>query len=260
MKKTQDVFFKEEEVGTLPSGTAEYFGTAITALRRDRIAFAALIQNEYGELSHAVALPPLNGVSKLTFENLPSLEGVQPIRPEDFFRAAQSSSYEIKALNWLLKASRYLTKSVLFSFLDPDGSASIGFGTPATFTVGKSQEHELQKRIDETYSLIELRSAQTAGEFNAALEAFALANTGLTTTLKRLDWLMQRHLNGDATLDEADFAEQVAGLQIKLIGFNADAITSVQAWQFAKSKLDRMLLNGYYHDLEVAIPEENKKI
>ncbi len=259
MRKTQANLAKEEEVGTLPTGTAEYFGATIAMLEQDQIAIDKLVKNEYAELAQAVALPPLNGISELAPLSIPDLSSVKPIHAGDFFREVQEKSYEIKTLNALLKASKSLTKDVIFGFLDPEG-VGLGFGTASSIRVSKSREHEVKKKIDETYSLMELVSAEVASEYNAALSTYGVARKGLTTVEKRLSWLMKRHLNGDPSLDQQDFIDQLIDLQLRILDFSADQWTGLQAYLMARSKLERLRLQGFYQDLEGSIPEDPEKL
>ena len=256
MKATQAHLVIEEQAGTLPTGSAEYFGTSITLLERDRITLSTLIKNEYAQLDHAVALPPLNGISELKPINFPSLEKIQPLQAQDFYKDAQAHSYELKTLKHLLDASRFQTKEVWFKWLDPSGDGSLGFGTASSFRIAQSKEEEVRKKITETGSLIELKSAQIASEYNAALKSYANALEGISVTQKQLEWLRLRHISGDNTLDETAYVNQLMDLEFKMTGFQADRLTSIQGLMMSRAKLERLLLQGYYKDLEEGLPED----
>jgi hypothetical protein len=260
MRQTQQALAKEEEVGLLPTGTADYFGTTVRALEQDRTRMAALIRTQYGDLAHSVALPPMNGIAGLGTVEFPPLDSEAPIRGEDFFREAQSRSFEVRAINALVKAAKYLEGEVIFSFLDPEGSGGIGFGTPAALRVSKSRQAELMKKGDELYSLIEQKSAQIAIEYNTSIESYQITSSGLRSVQRRLDWLMKRHLTGDGTLDDNEFVDSLIDLQFKILELKAEQLSSSQTWLAARSKLDRVLLRGFYRDLEGAVPEDPEKI
>lgn len=260
MRQTQQALAKEEEVGLLPTGTADYFGTTVRALEQDRTRMAALIRTQYGDLAHSVALPPMNGISQLGAIEFPSLDSEAPIRGEDFFREAQARSFEVKAVNALVKAASYLEGEVIFSFLDPEGSGGLGFGTPAALRVSKSRQAELMKKADELYSLVEQKSAQIAIEYNTSIDSYRLASSSLRSVQRRLDWLMNRHLTGDGTLDDNEFVDSLIDLQFKILELKAEQLSSSQTWIAAKSKLDRILLKGFYRDLEGATPQDPEKV
>lgn len=256
MTRTQATLRQEEKVGTLPNGSADFFGISIAQMERDRIAFDTLIKSEYLQLSQAVALPPLNGVSGLTPLNVPDLEAIQPLQAEDFFRDAQEKSYELKAFKFLLDAAQYQKKDVFFQFLNPDGNGSIGFGTAASFRIAKSKENELLKKRDETFGLIEQKSGQVANEFNAALKNYAVSQDGIASTERRIEWLRLRHISGDQTLNEGDFISDLIALQFKLLELNADRLSSIYGLMMSRAKLDRLLLDGFYKGLEDCMPED----
>ena len=49
MTRTQENLKNEEAVGTVPTGSADYYGTSIAALERDRTNLDVLVRNEYAE-------------------------------------------------------------------------------------------------------------------------------------------------------------------------------------------------------------------
>jgi len=259
MKQTQEGLRREEAVGTVPGGAADYFGTSVALLERDRINFETLIRTQYGQLSQATALPPIQGIAGLVPVAFPPLDNIQPIDPADFYKDAQNKSYEVKSLNFLLQAAKYAKSEIYFSFFDMEGTNGIGFGTPYQIKVAKSQQNEIKKKTDETLSLIELKSSLVTMEYNQALESYRLATSSLKSTEKRLKWVIDRHLQGDGTIDENEFVDQIIDLQYKIMSFAADQATSIQVWLMAKAKINRLLLAGYYSDLEAALPEEPKK-
>lgn len=260
MKSIQGGLLKEEEVGTLPTGTADFFGTSIALIERDQIMLGRLVKDQYSELAQAVALSPSKGISGLASITVPDLLKIKPISPDEYVRAAQMRSFEIKTLQALLKASSSMEKEMLFSFLDPEGSGAIGFGTVSSVRVSKSQQNELRKRIDETYSSLELKCATVASEYNAALDAYKVAAESLEATERRITWLIARHLNGDDLLDEDEFVDQLVDLQFKAVGFASDKASGTQAWLIAQSKLQRLLLAGFYKELEAALPQDKEKL
>ncbi len=259
MKKIQETLKKEEEVGTLQSGTSDYFGTSIAILERDKNNFEGLVNIEYGQLAHATALPPLNGIKGLAPMDFLFPENVPPISPEDFFMEAKDKSYEIKSLGFLLNAAKYSEIEVYFDFLDVEGTSGIGFGTPYQIMVSKSKQNEIKMKIEESKSIIELQSSIVATEFNQALENHQLASLGINSSRERVNWIVHRILQGESTVDENELIDQLVDTQYKVIGFIADQATSAQAFLIAKSKMNRLLLKEYYSDLEAALPEEPKK-
>ena len=259
MKQTQEGLRREEAVGTVPEGAADYFGTSIALMERDRINFETLVRIQYGQLAQGTALPPIEGIAGLVPVVFPPLDNEKPIDPADFYKDAQDKSYEVKSLNFLLQAAKYAKQEIYFSFFDMEGNNGIGFGTPYQIRVAKSQQNEIKKKTDETLSLIELKSSLVTTEYNQALESYRVATSSLRSTEKRLKWIIDRHLQGDGKMDENEFVDQLIDLQYKIISFAADQATSIQVWLMAKSKVNRLLLAGYYSDLEAALPDEPRE-
>lgn len=256
MKQIQESINQSEKVGTVLKGTAEYFGTSISVLERDRINFEALIKIQYAQLAQASALSPINGISGLVPVSVPDLSTMEVIDPSAFFKVAQEKSYELKSLGFLLKAAKSSQKEIYFNFFDLEGSNGIGFGTRSQILVSKSQQEEISKKTDETRSLIELQSSMVANEYNLAIESYQLAKSNKKISEKRLNWLISRLLQGDGSIDSEDFVNELTEIQYKIIGFTSDEATSTQMWLMAKAKLNRLVLKGFYSDLEAALPEE----
>ncbi|MBC7539418.1 MAG: TolC family protein [Bacteriovorax sp.] len=256
MKQIQDTIKQSEKVGTVTQGTADYFGLNIGILERDKINFEALIKIQYAQLAEASALSPINGIAGLIAISVPDLSGMDALDPSTFFKEAQDYSYELKSLGFLLKAAKTSQKEIYFNFFDLEGNNGIGFGTHSQILVSKSQQEEISKKIDETKSLIELQSSMVANEYNQALDSYQLAESNKNTSLKRFNWLISRLLQGDGAIDSEEFVNELTDIQNKIIGFTADEATSAQMWLMAKSKLNRLMLKGYYSDLEAALPDE----
>ncbi len=256
LKTLQKGMAVKETTGSLPTGTSDYFASSIAPFEKDKLSLQTLIKMEYSFLSQAVALPASNAINSLAPIPMPDLSKIIPVDGRDFFRDAQLKSYEAKALNYLVEATKYAQGEIWFSFMDVEGNGGLGFGTPNQILINKSEQSNLRKKVEEMYSLIESRSVDVAAEHNQALDNYRIATNGFNQISKRTAWLINRHLNGDVSLNENDFVDQLVDLQVKLIGFAADQVTATQVWLTSKSKLDRLLLNGFYDDLEAALPED----
>jgi hypothetical protein len=257
MEKTKQNLLTEEHAGVLYNGGADFYETSIVKVRKDRISLENLVKTEYAELSQAVGLTAIGGITKLAAIPAPSLDGVAPIDAKDFYQKAQDRSYEVKALTYLIHSTRYEKPDVFFQFLNPEGNGSIGFGTANSFHVVQSKEAELRIRRNEVISSIEVKSVSLASEFNAALLTYAEAKKGQAATEKRLEWLRQRHITGDATLDEGDYVRELTELQSKILEYKLDNFSSGHVLLMSRAKFDRLVLHGFYRNLEDAVPASN---
>ncbi|MFA6239130.1 MAG: hypothetical protein WC635_17455 [Bacteriovorax sp.] len=255
MKQIQESIRQSENVGTVVKGTAEYFGTSIANLEKDKLNLEVLVKIQFAQLAHATNLSPINGISGLVPVLTPDLSSLEVADPSAFYKEAQEKSYELKSLDYLLKAAKTSQKEIYFNFFDLEGSSGIGFGTRSQILVSKSQQEEIIKKSEETESLIELQASVVANEYNLALDSYQLAKSNKKLSEKRLNWLISRLLQGDDSIDSEEFVNELTDIQYKILGFAADEATSTQMWLTAKAKLNRLVLKGFYSDLEAALPE-----
>lgn len=254
LKKIYNAILVKEQNAGLPKGSADIFTTVIVELSQDLEQLRFLLAQQYGAIAHAVALPPINGISGLASVNLPDLSATNSIQAKDIYVEGQAKSYEIAAVENLIRAARNSTKERAFGFLDPSSSRSIGFGYPALIQVGKSQETELRKRRDEFFSLIEKRSIEVAADYNSSLRAFNLGSSGLRSSQSYMKLLLRELQTGEELLDRPEFLNLIIETSRKVLRFRSNLISSQYSFMIAKSKLDRLTLNGYYQNLEAGIP------
>ena len=252
------ILVKEQNAG-LPRGSADLFNTVIVELAQDLEQLRFLLKQEFASLSHAVALPPVNGIAGLDSILFPDLDQVQPIKPETIYLDAQARSLEIAALEYLVKASENSTNERAFGWLDPTSDKNIGFGYPASLQVGKSQEAELRKKQQQVFSLIAQRSVEVTSDYNAALRGFSLSASGLKSSRSYLSRLLRELQSGEELLDRPEFLNLVIETSRKVLKFRSNELASRYSFMIAKSKIDRLLLDGFYKNLEVGIPQINEE-
>ena len=256
LQSVQVALKQEELAGTVPTGTAEYFGVAVARLDQDRIAYENYLAGGLASLAQGVALSPNPGSFSLRPTELPDLSAVAMVSATEFQGAAQSRAPEIATLQSLLKAAQLDTKETTFAWLDPSGNQSLNFGLGSQISIGKSHQAEIQERLIETTSLVTKRSVNVAYEYNSAISTYRVSAGAVKAVQNRITWLMQRHLGGDAGLGETEFVEQLNDLQGQLLGFKEDLLSAQHDWLIAKSKLDRLLLTGFYAGLGDGVPGE----
>lgn len=256
LKAIHEMVIKRERYGQMPQGSSERFSLSVLEVEQDLEQMDLLLAQEFTSLSHGVALPPAKGIQALANVTYPNPDTLKPMTIGQVFPQATQVSYELATLSQLIEAAKSLKGEFTFGFLDPLSSATLGFGYGASIQVGKSRIKELEVRHDETSSLIEKQSVDTVGQFNSALKAYQVAKKGLETSRKYLAILNQRLRLGDDSIGEDGFVEELRETSHQLLKFQASRLTSVHAILVAQSKVSRLLLQGYYTDLEVALPEE----
>ncbi|OQW53836.1 MAG: hypothetical protein A4S09_06360 [Proteobacteria bacterium SG_bin7] len=255
LKKIHSAIEVKEENAGIAKGSADLFSTVIVELAQDLEQLRFLLTQEFASISHAVALPPITGISGLALVVIPDLALVNPIDPKNIYIEAQAKSYEVAALEYLVKASRNGISERIFGFLDPTSDKNLGFGYPASIQIGKSRVAELQKRKNEIFSLVEKRSVDVASDFNASLRAYNLGSAGLKSSQAYLGRLLRELQSGDEILDRPEFLNLMIETSRKVLRFKSNLVSAQYSFMIAKSKLDRLLLSGYYQNLEAGIPQ-----
>lgn len=262
LEKIHAGILKEEEARVLPIGSAKFFENTISLIEQDYVTLSTLIDDELKIMAQSIGLRPLEsikGPDDLKFTQLPDLTNIPKIDPKSFASLAQERSFEIASLKQLIEASRYGNRSRLFSFLNPSSGGSIGFGTPATIAIGRSQIVEIQKRMEETFGLIEVKSVEAANQHNKTIDLYRLTQKTINSKKARFEQLVQRHLIGDPFLNEFDYLEELSELSREMIEAESQKLTSIHSHLIAKGKIDRLLLQGFYSNLEGVTPA-NKMI
>lgn len=260
LKEVQKIIDQKEQSGALPAGSADYFNIRLVTLAQDQIQLQKLVSTELSSLAEAVALSPIKQTLELVPIKLPNLSEIQPIDATQFYKEAQIKSYEVATLEFLVQASRNLKKEVAFGFLDPSSDQFIGFGYGGQLRIGKSQENELKKRKNETLTLIELRSVDATTEFNNSLKSFRLADSGLKSGKAQLKRNLRRLVGGDDVLADSQFLENFILTADQVLKFEANRLSAIHAYLTAATKIDRLLLKGFYEDLESVIPDNQEAL
>lgn len=250
LKNTQANLQKEEEIGTLPRGTADYYGTFIAQLSSDSVSLNSLIQNNYSELAQSVALPPRGALTGIQAVQVPDLSVLPEIDTSLFTGNVIQRSYELKTLTALKTASQNMSNEVIFGFLSPEFGTNLGFGTAARVAISRSKIREIEIRADETTSILTRNLVEIGNRYNAALTSYKISKDSSLAVLKRIRWLITQHLNGNINGSEFQFVESLLELQKQYIGLVADLATTELSFQVAQSQLNRMLLEGAYSKLD----------
>lgn len=257
MKQLEGSIRQAERVGIIVHGIADYFSMNIAALEKDKNNFEGLIKIQYAELAQGAAVSSVDKIGGLVAMSNPDLSLVDNINPEDFLKEAQSKSYELLSFVYLKNVAQTNGKGIYFDFFDLNGNGGIGFGSSYKIEISKSEVGSIDKKMAETRSLIELQAVLISNQHNQALTNYQLVMKNKTLVEKRLNWLVARLLQGDATINSEDFINQLTDAQFKIMSFKADLATCIQEWMIAKAKKNRLLLEGYYSDLEAGVPEES---
>lgn len=254
-REVHRIIAKKEQYGQLPPKSADKYYSTVLMIEQDLVQLGSLIDFELSSLAHAVALPATTGISVLEAVPVPDLSKIPQIDYKSLIETAKTKSFEVKTLEFLVEASKKSTKATVWGFLDPNSSDYIGFGLASQLNVGESQVRTLESKRDETLSLIEQRVFIGASEYNATLTSFNIATAGVVTSKGRLDRLAKRLKSGDEKVDDEYFVQEIAEATQSLLKFSANQLSAAHSYMISRSKLNRLVLEGYYKDLELTKPE-----
>ncbi|MDZ4660536.1 MAG: hypothetical protein SGJ18_02835 [Pseudomonadota bacterium] len=247
------VIEKREILGLLPRGSAEKYQLNLLLLEQDLVQLKTLISLEHSSLAHAVALPASTGIKQILPIGLPDLATENSIDANKYIKEAQTRSFEAATFDFLIEASRQNTKAHAWGFLDPNSNDVMGFGYAAMLNVGESSERELANKKEETLSLIDQRTVIAATEYNNSLRSFRIAEASLKNADDRLKTLLRRLQVGDDRVNDEYFVQEMSDASSILLKASANRITAVYALLMAKSKVERLVLKGFYQDLELTV-------
>ncbi len=252
-KEIHKIIEKKESFGLLPPKSAEKYYLTILTMEQDLLQLKTLIELEQSSLAHSVALPASSGIKKLLPILLPDLANEGELNASSYIKTAQEKSLEVSTLNYLIKANKLNSKTHAWGFLDPNSNDVMGFGYAAMLRVGKSGERELVNKKEETLSLIDQKTVIAIAEYNNSLRSFKIAKVGLLSGDERLKRLRRQLQVGDARVTDEYYVQEIVNANNLLLKSNANHITAIYAFLMAKSKLQRLMLEGFYQDLETTV-------
>jgi|GEM_PF-695906 len=254
IEKIEQNILTEEQVGILPHGSAEYFGTRVLSMKQDREQIQRLLSVERAALSQAIGLPALNGVSRTISFSEKDLSQMPPVVAASMSDIAKKKSLEVEVLDALALASDSAKDVATYGFLNPSIESTFGFTTSHQIKVGESQRREIEKKKEEVLALVEQRVLEIHAEYDAAVRSYVFSKESVFREQNRFNWVMTRHLSGDSSLTDEEFLVQIGDLQQKILFARANQISSVTAYDLAQSKRSRLLREGFYEDLEALLP------
>jgi len=239
----------KEEAGTVPQGTSELFAMKIGAIELDLEQLNLYVQEESTLIASSVNIPVQTSIV-INPPALPELSTTQVQTADACVTFVSKNSFELISLDFMITASKYQTEERIWSFLDPNGGG-IGFGNPSSIRIGQSYERELQVKRQEILSQLNKGCSDTTNESNTAVRSYKLSTQYLAKAYKIRDILSKRILLGDSLnenmLDElADNAEEI-------IKYEAQKIASQYEYLISTGKFNRLMLTGYYANLEVGL-------
>jgi hypothetical protein len=238
---------KSEAAGGYPAGSADLLATLLIQLQSDADDLDLTVSEEKMSLAQAMGFVNPDAVTDLSVpeESVP-LDAAKELDPASLMAEAQDRSFELRQMDWLIRAAESARRATYFSWLDPSGDPSVelGAGLGQAVAVATSQVAELRVAREQTASILLQKVDATVAEFNDSLDDhersgryFALQDTRVSRLLAALAAGQPVQMY-DLITALSDHLAARLGLR------NSDAV-----YRISLAKLDRLLLRGYYAHL-----------
>ncbi len=243
---------KLEDRGALQPGSTTDFKLSIRSIQQDRRQLSSLIEKELAVLAEAVALSPVYQKIDIASVELPNLTTTNQMEAREFVEEAKARSLELGTLYFMQEAARIETGQKQFGFLDPNSGEFFGAGYSHSIRIAGAEIEKLKIRTLGMVTGLERKSVEVAAELNEAIDIYRRADEGAVDVENRLDQVVWKPLErGAISLSDSRILVQIIDLYRRSIEFEASRLSSAHAYLIATSKLNRLLLNGFYEGLEV---------
>jgi hypothetical protein len=233
--------------GKLEIGCQKSAQMIINAATLDLIGIEYVLKGDRYALSQAVGFNNPEAVQDVIFDQqeVPILESPLEDRQE-LAEIAVRRSFELKQIDEAIALSRNFKHELYFNWLDMqgDGNKKLGFALIPHFQVANSKINELKIQREQLRSIIAQKAHETADSLNRAIETYPLARKIFDDSWEHLHQLMQD------SLERSRYdGESIRGKLDAASGHFVRAETILSTYRIARSKVDRMKLQGYYLEL-----------
>jgi hypothetical protein len=249
-----DVLQRREQLGALPSGSAQKFGAEVAALEQDDQTLTNLLEEEFLSLSEAANLDPEESIRDIEAQAapLPTEEGIPGT--EDLAQGAQASSLELASMGSLIQAAKLGIREVQFDFLDPMSWLSVDFGHASRLRVARSQLADLMLQKEQLSRLLEQRSAATVADLRGSWNASELQIQEIERGRVELERMDSELSEGSGLIDDPEFASRWMETEGALLKAQLSRINSGYRFAIARGRVDRLTLQGIYSGLDEVMP------
>ena len=254
-----------ELLGGAPQGSAREIEIRLLALQEDKRSMEVLLQEELSSLSFAMGMPAQTAL-ELTQIDLPDMATLEPLNYDDFEYRAVDSSPEISQYDYFIKASDYVKRETLYSFLGASsmsrGAAGgvfdnipttpgLGFGTAPSMRIVSAQKDILKLQKQGAEEIIKRQLKLLVNNYNLDLENYRNLKKRTELAKAALNQLFER-LNMGENFDMLSLVEASRNHLSAAISFY-----SVQyRFLLHEDKLARLIFHGDYGNL----PNAKKQI
>ena len=250
LKEIQNHLEMREKIGDVPQGTSLLLAMKIGNLALDKEQLDLYIQSENSLIAHSIASPIAKSL-KLTPVARMDLSRSEKVTADNCVKQVSQKSHEVASLTYMIKASQNQNLENQYSFLDPSSDGVLGVGTPSMIRMGKSHINELKVRQKEIISLLQKGCVDSVNERNNSIQTYSMSVQYLKQANSMKNILSQK------IILEGNFSSEILLELISnsenIIKFKSQALTSETQFRASESKLNRLMLSGFYKNLEVGL-------
>jgi multidrug efflux system outer membrane protein len=233
-----------EQLGLYPVGSTDNADSIINFLEQSYSIIEALLVEDKASIAQVMGFYNPNAVADATIgEEISPITKASTLDSDIVSKTAIGRSVELRQLDFLITAAKDNKRTVVWNWLDPAGdpTMNLGFNLKSNVNVAASQIYELQIRRNEMSQNIGQRALDAVTDYNQALKSYSIAVEGQAIQKRRLAQINNLLL----TTGKIDLFNLVSVFQDFLTaGVNAQ--TNVLSYRMARTRVDRLLLQGNY--------------
>lgn len=235
-----------ETEGKLKKGSAQSLEALENKIKSDQQAVSRLLREEGYALAQALGFHNPEGVTGIEVPHFdPGCLGT-PYLHRELAETASRRSFEIQQIDYMKKIGKLKKIELFMTWIDPTGDpkSSLGFNTISQVLMANSQLRELDLKREQLKITVFQNSYRVADEYNATLEELkeSLANTDEKD--RDLDAILKHGLKTKKFMPKT-LTRHVRNYLSQEIG----KVAKTAAYRIAKSKVDRLMLGGFFEYL-----------
>jgi hypothetical protein len=230
-----------------PDGSTLKLDSIMNFISQDSLAVDFAIEDDKSVLAQLMGFHNPHAVRSVSFpeekaEKAP-IDGAEEIDEAQAIHYAQDRAFECRQIDSMIEQARDQKKELDYTWLDPQGDSSLGFGMalPEKVIVFQKTIDRLTTLREQLKTLVGYKVAASLKQRRTALRIYEEARKGILLNEELLAHDEAKAKNGKK-VDQVEVASTLQDLMTNLIrAENAKA-----DYRTARSKLDRLLLENYY--------------
>lgn len=264
LKSLASIIHSHEVLGGAPQGASRELEIRLLALEEDTRALSVLIEEEESLLVFMLGYEAKTQI-ELEPLALPNFEQLEPLNYENYVERVLQLSPELKQYDFIIKASTYVKKTAEFSLFGVTNEArgvaggifdnvpiqdGLGFGTPASIKIAKSQTEMLKSQKQGAEETLKRQLRLMVANYNLDLQNFM----GLKKRVDLAKAVVDQYNNRLILGEEVD---SISLIEASRNHIQADSAFFSAQYRFLinQDKVSRLLFQGDYEKPPESINE-----